>query len=83
MKNMKTHFNQIFTVVSFFSLSLTTTLAISWGINGFMADEKNAASQCLEQDSAVIRVIQSKTLNIKSNLSIKSLLPKITLKSNG
>ena len=78
---MKTHINQIFTVVSFFSLSLTTTLVISWGMNGLMMNEKIAEAPCLIQSNAVInRVIQTKACNIDS---VKSLIPKITLKSNG
>ena len=77
---MKTHINQILTVVSFFSLSLTTTLAISWGMYGLMSDEKTVKAQCSVQSSAVIRVMQSKAC---INDSMKILIPKNNFKSNG
>lgn len=81
---MKTHINQILTVVSFFSLSLTTTLAISWGMNGFKVDEIIAEAECLGQDNAVIKVIKSSNrLNLKYNDTLKSFIPKISLKAKG
>ena len=85
---MKTHINQILTVVSFFSLSLTTTLAISWGINGLVSENQSLAVQCLEQNSALTQVTQviqanSCPINYEYNHAIKLIIPKINLKSNG
>ena len=80
---MKTHITkikQIFTVVSFFSLSLSTTLAISWGINGLTGEGKIDVAQCLGQDNIIIEVIQSKDCKTNNTDSVKILTPKITIK---
>ena len=79
---MKTHINQLITVVSFFSLSISTIIAISWGMNGLLVKDTNHLAPCLiNKDS--INVIQPKACN-KSNLeyneSMKILIPKITIK---
>ncbi len=83
---MKTHINQIFTVVGFFSMSLTTTLAISWGMNGLMIDETKMTDQCPEKKHISIQANQSdvhKALTLSIRNGIKVFIPKITLKSNG
>jgi len=82
---MKTHINQIFTVVSFFSLSLTTTLAISWGMNALMEDESVKVAECIENSNTMISVKTSDKLNnfkIKFNENNKTFISKINLKSN-
>ena len=79
---MKTHINQIFTVVSFFSLSITTILVISWGMNGFLIHEPIAKTQCMKHQGTAIEIKQLKSCH-KINESMKLLIPKITIKLNG
>ena len=79
---MKTHINQVLTVVSFFSLSVTTILAISWGMNGLIVKDQNLIAQCIEQNKEVIQVIHQSSCN-NYNDSSKLQNIKKTLKLNG
>ncbi len=83
---MKTHINQILTAVGFFSMSLTTTLVISWGMNGFMIDEAKTQEQCTDQKTTSAYLVHSKAdknYSFKLSNGIKLLIPKISLNSNG
>lgn len=79
---MKTHINQIFTVVSFFSLSLTTTLGISWGMNALMEDESATVVECMENSNTMIADKSLNNFKIEFNENKKTFVSKINLKSN-
>lgn len=74
---MKTHANQILTIVSFFTMSLTTTLVISWGMTGIIGSSYQGEI-CPSQTVQIIH----KKINISSNLNktVKMLLPNSIVK---
>ena len=79
---MKTHINQLITVVSFFSLSISTIIAISWGMNGLLVKDTTHLAPCLFNKDG-INVIQPKVCNKSNseyNESMKIFIPKITIK---
>ena len=78
---MKTQINQIVTVIGFFSMSLTTTLAISWGMTGLIETPKNK-DKCLIETTKVHHVSANSSTGSSYNLNktFKFLLPKTLLK---
>ena len=71
---MKTHLNQIFTVVSFFSLSIGTTLAISWGMTNLLY--KNEQTEIKPKSSIILHQV-NKQKNVDFSQSFKLLIPKL------
>ena len=70
---MKTHINQIFTVVGFFSLSIGATLAISWSMTSWLYHDEMVEAQ--RPHSMTVQKV-SKKLNIDLSKSFKLLIPK-------
>lgn len=68
---MKTHLNQIITVVGFFSLSIGATLAISWGVANVFIDK--------DQSKKTPKNITIPQANTAKNIqrSFKLLIPNI------
>ncbi len=81
---MKTHINQIFTIVGFFSMSLITTLTISWGITGALKpDSPNNLCENIGNNSKQIVVKSPDSCKkVDLNSTFKTLIPKILLSSN-
>ncbi|MFK8012221.1 MAG: hypothetical protein AB8B80_09290 [Marinicellaceae bacterium] len=73
---MKTHINQLFTIVSFFSLSLTTTLVISWGINGLLSEKEMTITQCMTPTTTVINASEVNTCPMINDTALKVIVPK-------
>ena len=68
---MKTHANQIITIVSFFTMSLITTLVISWA----MTDIIDSSSQEKIGSGQSVQVIHMINIDTSLNNTIKVLLP--------
>jgi len=80
---MKTPFNQIITIVIFFTMSLATTLVISWGMTGLLQEEQNLRST---QTTILIRALKEKVHNqhvFELTPAIKLLVPKTFTKVSG
>jgi len=71
---MKTQLNQIFTIVGFFSLSIGTTLAISWGMTNLLYHNEQAEMK--PKHSIIIHQLD-KQKNIDFSQSFKLLIPKL------
>lgn len=67
---MKTKVYQIFTVVSFFVVSISSTLAVSWGMNDLMFSSNDTANKA---HNIVIKKVKSNDFC----KSLKMLIPKI------
>jgi hypothetical protein len=67
---MKTKAYQIFTVVSFFTLSISSTLAVSWGMSDLMFSADTAKTKTHE-------LIIKKVNSIDVCNSLKMLIPKL------
>ncbi len=69
---MKTQLNQILTITTFFSLAISTTLAISWGVSNMLVEDE------LCQDETLGTVILNEVkMNLDLNKSFKLLIPKL------
>lgn len=69
---MKTQLNQILTVTTFFSLAITTTLAISWSVSNVLIEKEIC-------DDAPINtlIIKQATKSLDLNKSLQLLIPKL------
>jgi hypothetical protein len=67
---MKTKAYQIFTVVSFFVVSISSTLAVSWGMNDLLFVSDNMANK---SHTIVLKKVKSNDFC----KSLKMLIPKI------
>ena len=75
---MKTNTFQIFTIAGFFSISLMTTLAFSWGIHDLISTSEASPSQLIvkTKHEIALKANYSKSLH----KAIKLLIPKINNK---
>lgn len=75
---MKTQINQLITIVGFFTLSIVTTLAISWGMSHVIYDE------VVEQEPLheIIMIKAHSKVNIDLSKPLRMLLPKSSPSSN-
>lgn len=69
---MKTQLNQILTITTFFSLAITTTLAISWSVSDVLLEEET----CKENQLNTLIIKQAKK-NFDLNKSLQLLIPKL------
>ena len=67
---MKTKAYQIFTVVSFFIVSISSTLAVSWGMNDLMF---SSDTQLNQPQTVILKKVKSNDFC----KSLKMLIPKI------
>ena len=69
---MKTQLNQILTITTFFSLAITTTLAISWGVSDVLLENE----ACKENQLNTL-IIQQAKKSFDLNKSLQLLIPKL------
>jgi hypothetical protein len=69
---MKTQLNQILTITAFFTLAISSTLAVSWGVSDILRDEKACETSPLK--TVIIKQVQEK---LDLNQSFKLLIPKL------
>ena len=69
---MKTQLNQIITITTFFSLALTTTLAISWSVSNVLVEDESCK---INQFNTLIIEQAKKSLDLKKSLQL--LIPRL------
>jgi len=69
---MKTQLNQIITITTFFSLAISTTLAISWGMSDILLEDK----LCQDKPLSTVILHEAK-VNLDLNKSLQLLIPKL------
>lgn len=70
---MKTQFNQILTVVAFFTMSLASVVGVSWGFAGLVYCD----SRMEEENKQIFQVQIKSNTNHSMDDVIKLLIPKI------
>ncbi|MCF6318111.1 MAG: hypothetical protein L3J83_02365 [Proteobacteria bacterium] len=69
---MKTQLNQMLTITVFFSLAITTTLAISWSVSTLLVEDK----QC-KDESINVCILKEVKASLDLNKTFELLIPKL------
>lgn len=69
---MKTQLNQMLTITLFFSLAISTTLAISWSVSNLLIEEQKCKDQSINTF-----ILDEVKMNLDLNKTFELLIPKL------